>query len=165
LKKPTKQHGKPDNIIVGFTGHRRLYHPEKAIEKRLRETLHDLNPKKCISGMAYGFDQLAANVAFYMNIPFIAAVPSKDQAARWSKRIIMQYNRLLEKAEKVVYVDKEMGKENGPYIPKLFARNKWILEHSDFIVAYKVKEYGGTASLVALADLNKVEVFNLTEIL
>jgi uncharacterized phage-like protein YoqJ len=138
-------------MIIGFTGHRKFKHPEKQIAKQLKMFLTKLKPDKTISGMALGFDQLAARVCVYLGIPFIAAVPAKEQPNMWPLKAVKDYFKILEKAEKIVYVDKEKGysNPNDNFIAKLFNRNHWMVDKSHKMIAYYLNTVrGGTAATV-----------------
>ena len=138
-------------MIIGFTGHRKFQHPEKKIAKQLISYLSKMKPDKTISGMALGFDQLAARVCVYMGIPFIAAVPAKEQPNFWPLNAVKDYFKILDKASKIVYVDKVKGysNPNDNFIAKLFNRNHWMVDNSHKMIAYYLNTgRGGTAATV-----------------
>lgn len=138
-------------MIIGFTGHRELKHSEKKIAKKLIFFLEKMKPNKTISGMAIGFDQLAARVCVYLGIPFIAAVPAKEQPNFWPLNAVKAYFKILEKADKIVYVDKikEYSNPNDNFITKLFNRNRWIVDNSHKMISYYLNTVrGGTASAI-----------------
>jgi uncharacterized phage-like protein YoqJ len=145
-------------MIIGFTGHRKFRHPEKKIAKQLILFLTKMKPDKTISGMALGFDQLAARVCVYLGIPFIAAVPAKEQPNFWPLHAVKNYFKILEKADEIVYVDKVKGysNPNDNFITKLFNRNHWMVDHSDKMIAYYLNTgRGGTAATVRYAVKQK----------
>lgn len=145
-------------MILACTGHR----PDKLPDKKTgyilpnptyikicRETekiLKELKPDKCISGMALGYDSYCANICIKLGIPFIAAVPFKDQDKVWpdsSKRI---YHKLLSKAESVVIVSE------GEYsAEKLQIRNEWMVDNANILLACWNKSKGGTANCINYA--------------
>lgn len=127
---------------------------EKKIAKDLTARLINLNPSKAISGMALGFDQLAARVCLYIGIPLIAAVPAKEQPNRWPEKAVKRYYKILAMADEVVYVDQERkyADESDTFIDKLFKRNKWIVNNSDYVLAYYLDALtGGTVSTMRFA--------------
>lgn len=134
--------------IVGFTGHRKLRHSAKELAALIKEALLQIEPVGAISGMALGFDQLAARVCIKLGIPFIAAVPTKAQPNIWIPAQIELYYKILDKAHKVVYVDTVQGykNENADFISKLHTRNEWIVSKSTHLVAYQQQNYGGTVN-------------------
>jgi len=138
-------------MIIGFTGHRKLQHSETKIAKQLIFFLNRLEPTATISGMALGFDQLAARVCVYLGIPFIAAIPAKEQPDFWPIYHIKNYFKILDKADKIVYVDelKKYSNRHATFVKKLFNRNHWIVDHSDKIIAYYLNtRSGGTAETI-----------------
>lgn len=132
-------------MILGFTGHRRIENYEKlypAIVGKLKE----LNPKHTISGMAIGADMLFAVICIRLSIPFIAAVPFKEQESKWPEQIQKQYYKLLNKAKNVVIVSE------GEYDPKKFQiRNEWIVDNSDEMLAYWNGKQSGTGNCIRYA--------------
>jgi len=138
-------------MIIGFTGHRSFQHPEKKISKKLIQLLTELEPAQAISGMALGFDQLAARVCVHLGIPFIAAVPAQEQPNFWPLKDVKNYFKILSRAAKIVFVDKvkAYSDPNDNFIAKLFNRNYWMVDHSDKMVAYYLNTgKGGTAATV-----------------
>jgi uncharacterized phage-like protein YoqJ len=133
-------------MIIAGTGHR----PDELggftllAWKRLvdvaTDSLKQLRPSKVISGMAQGWDQALAQAAKDLEIPFIAAVPFKDQDAIWPATSKRRYANLLNAAESIVYVC-------APgYAPeKMQARNEWMVDNSDgMVIIWNGKKHGGT---------------------
>jgi len=154
-------------MIVGFTGHRELERPEKQVAKALIKYINKIQPAKAISGMAIGFDQLAARVCIHLGIPLIAAVPAKEQPNFWPLAAIKNYFKILARADSIVFVDtvKAYSDPNDNFIQKLFNRNYWIVDNSDRIVAYyRGTGRGGTASTVryTIAQKKKLSIMKLT---
>jgi uncharacterized phage-like protein YoqJ len=151
-------------MILGFTGHREFSHSEKEIAKFLKLFLTRMKPNKTISGMAIGFDQLAARVCVSLDIPFIAAVPTKSQPDRWPKHVQEKYHKILKKAVEVVYVDtlEDYSNPNDNFIDKLFNRNRWIVDNSNKILSYYMNTgRGGTADTIRYAHLTQKLVIPL----
>lgn len=141
-------------MIISFTGNRILSHPEKKIAKQLIFFLTQMKPDKTISGMALGFDQLAARVCVYLGIPFIAAIPTKSQPECWPKYLVKKYFKILKRASEVVYVDKTSGysRTKGTFKQKLTNRNYWMVDNSDKVISYNFKtEPSGTESAIRYA--------------
>jgi len=49
-------------------------------------------------------------------------------------------------------------------VPKRYAiswRNKWMIDHSEYVVAYVTRGYGGSAKFVEMAECQKKNVINL----
>jgi uncharacterized phage-like protein YoqJ len=139
-------------MVLGITGHRpdKLggYQPnplQARINDLMREVFEDVRPDKVITGMALGVDQWAAAIAISMGIPFIAAVPFHGQELKWPKESQRYYQELLVKAADVTVV------AQGPYAPwKMANRNKWVVSHSDVMLAVWDGTDGGTHNCVDL---------------
>ena len=142
-------------MIVGFTGHRKLQHSEMSLARATIRWLKVWKPDQAITGMALGYDQLAARVCVYLSIPFIAALPAKEQPDVWSTSQKRIYYKILERASKVVYVDTVPGYDRSRnFIGKLFVRNRWIVDNSDKLLSYYIEDgkfKGGTYSAICYA--------------
>lgn len=150
--------------VIAFTGHR----PNKIggyktpnpiynyIVTELQKLLIEINPEKTISGMALGFDQLAAALCVKMEIPFIAAVPFPGQEKAWPEYSQEIYHELLSKAEQVVIVSP------GPYHPKLMQiRNQFMIDRCDKVIACWDGTTGGTGNAVTYADSVGKEIIRI----
>lgn len=142
-------------MIIGFTGHRpdRLggyVTPNPIYDYVYLETekfLKELNPEKCISGMALGYDQLAAVICFRLNIPVTAAIPFKGQESRWTRLQQHIYKKMLDKTSEQIIVS-----EGGFSVEKMHLRNKYIVDKCDLLIAcYDGSGEGGTAHCVQYA--------------
>lgn len=146
-------------MIVGFTGSRPqklggFVLPNPIYNKICKETerlLLELKPEKCISGMALGYDQYAANICLKLKIPFIAAIPFVGQEAIWPEDSKKAYNYLLRTAERQVIISE------GSYSAyKMQIRNEYIVNNSDIIIACHDGTAGGTKNCVDYAkSINK----------
>jgi uncharacterized phage-like protein YoqJ len=149
-------------MIVAGTGHR----PNKLggfnnesflkLVKIAEDWIRTNNPEKIISGMAQGWDQALAQAAVNCGIPFIAALPFKGQEIRWSQKSQRYYNRLLSKAEDIIYVCDE-GYE--PY--KMQVRNEWMVDNTNLVLAMWDGTTGGTLNCLKYAYANQKDVINL----
>jgi uncharacterized phage-like protein YoqJ len=145
-------------MIVAFTGHRpnKLggYQPCSTADRviaRVREKLLELKPTAAISGMALGFDQWSAEVCLELEIPFIAAVAFPGQELEWPWYSQQRYYTLIKKASQLHLVDLERPHTRWEAAQKLHARNHWMVDHSDAIVAAWNGTPGGTAECVKYA--------------
>lgn len=102
---------------------------------------------KLITGMALGIDTLFAKIAIAGNIPFIAAVPFKGQERLWPQKSQIRYLRMLELAEKVIYVS-----PGGYEANKMQIRNEWMVKECDLLIAVWNGTPGGTANCVRFAQ-------------
>lgn len=142
-------------MTVAITGHRpnKLWNDYdltsshiQMIKAEIIIQLNNLCPDKCISGMALGIDTLFAIIAIQNNIPLTAAIPFKGQELMWPSKSQVRYNRILDKANKVVIVS-----EGGYNVEKMQIRNQWMVDHCDHLIAVWDKTPGGTANCVQYA--------------
>lgn len=146
------------NFVVSFSGHR----PGKLggfsapnpvrdrvirlLEARLQSIRNEAKSITCISGMALGFDQWAAESCVKLGIPFEAAVPCDGQESKWPWQSRKAYNELLAKATKVTVVCP------GEYTTvKMQRRNEWMIDNSVYHLVAWDGSRGGTANFVRYA--------------
>jgi uncharacterized phage-like protein YoqJ len=149
-------------MIVAATGHRpdKLGGYSMEVFGRLRalasEFLGRDKPDKVLTGMALGWDQAVAAAAIENDVPFVAAVPCEGQDSRWPVQSRAMYKVLLERADEVVVVSP------GPYAAwKMMARNKWMVDKAELVVALWDGSDGGTANCVRYAESRGIWVENL----
>ncbi len=150
-------------MILAGTGHR----PDKiggsaqqdALFRIIVEKLEELKPKKVISGMALGYDQILAYATLLLKIPLIAAVPCFDQDKLWSESESSGYRFLLSRAKDVVIVSPRTYDSEVMQI-----RNMWMVDKCDKLLAFYDGSAGGTRNCFLYAANLKhkeVEVINL----
>lgn len=151
---------------VMVTGHRpnKLggWRTPNPVEQWVRATLDTVllrlaarKPVLAISGMALGADQMFAEAALNLGIPFLAAVPFQGQESVWPPHSQERYLSLMERASEIVYVDQQEGYLCPPLatpekvaVRKLNNRNTWMVDHSDVAVAVWDGSSGGTGNCV-----------------
>ena len=128
-------------IVLGVTGHRDLQHTEEEIKKVFKEKLLELKPSLVNTGMALGFDILAAECCVEVGIPFRAVLAFPAMHERWRVLEQERFNNLLKQAVEVVSIS---PKFLNKYV--YIKRDKWVVENSDEIVSYLSPEAdsGGT---------------------
>lgn len=152
-------------MIIAVTGHRpnKLWgyntaRPQYAqVAKALGRVIDHLGADTLITGMALGFDQIAAEVAKDRDdVRFVAAVPFKDQPSRWPYISRHHYFQLLDAADEIDIVCE------GEYEPqKMQVRNEWMVDHADVIVALWDGTPGGTRNCLAYAAKQAKPVFRM----
>lgn len=109
-----------------------------------------------ISGMALGWDMALADASVQLGIPFIAAVPCRDQERTWSLWAQAMYHALLKKAAQVVRVT------DLPYSPFLMnRRNEWLVDRASLVLACWSGSVGGTSNAVRYAQKKSVPIDNV----
>jgi len=155
------------NRICCFTGHRIIPNAEREeIKERLKSTLVSLIEKKgvtlFIAGGALGFDTMAALEVLslrerYPEIKLRLAIPCENQTKGWKEKDILLYEEIMSQADDVVYTSRTYT--SGC----MHIRNRYMVDSSDFCVAYMTKASGGTAYTVKYAEKKGVEVINVAE--
>lgn len=148
---------------VAFTGHRKVHHREMVAERLKEAVLQSYRNGTTIyySGMALGFDMLAAEVilSLQVSLPFlklIAVVPFRGQSALWPMAEQQRYARILSQADEVILLSENYF--NGCYL----RRNDYMLSHSDNVIAYyDGKPMGGTAYTCRKARKKQMEIVNV----
>ena len=151
--------------LGGFSGPQHEFYKaaiKHYMHEFLGEKLKTIKELECISGMALGVDTYWAEVALELNIPLIAAVPFRNQDCKWNKNDREYYKILLRKAQQIVYID-EVTKHTtkysvllGNYDPrKMQARNEWMVNNCNELLAVWNETSGGTANCVRYAKSKK----------
>mgnify|MGYP003386532083 CR=1 FL=1 len=154
----TEQNKTPAEIeIVAFTGHRpNGFKDWPSTQKKLSDLngelaglLRVLKPAKAFSGMALGFDMLAAKLCVQLGIPFIAAVPFRGQELLWPEADQVEYHKLLFQAEQVRIL------QESHYGSVYDERNEHMVDNSTRVIAAYAKHPGGTKNCIDYARLAK----------
>jgi uncharacterized phage-like protein YoqJ len=119
------------------------------VQGEMRKIIEEIRPTQVISGMALGADQIWAELAVIMNIPFIAAIPFRGQDSRWSEKLQNKYRILMGKAKRVVNVSGE-----AYYRPSFMQdRNEWMVDNCNGLVAvWDGSQVGGTFNCITYAS-------------
>ena len=146
-----------------FTGHRDI--PKKDIRKTRKNTLNAIikayeNGYRYFgSGGAVGYDLLAASCVLhlkkkYPDIKLILVLPCRGQTKYWPESEIRKYERILKKADKVVYTSENYF--NGC----MQKRNRHLVVNSSLCICYLTKNTGGTYYTVDYAKKNGLKIIN-----
>lgn len=156
-------------IIISITGHRPNGLPKEYghnlnneawiklkeyIEATIEECYKYATPNEeltLVTGMALGVDTVFWEVAAKLrksnkNIKIEAAVPFVGQEKKWIHESQKQYKQMLSESDKVTIVS-----EGGFATYKMMARNRYMVNKSDIVIAVICKETGGTAQCVKYA--------------
>jgi uncharacterized phage-like protein YoqJ len=144
--RPNKLGGYQEEILGSLTG-LALGYLKNSMER----------PDAVISGMAQGWDTAVALAALDLGLPLLAAVPFDGQEESWPPDARTRYQHIIVRATNVHVVSP------GPYeIWKYAARNKWMVDNTDRVVAlWDGGEKGGTADCVRAAQKKGLPVDNL----
>lgn len=116
------------------------------ITRGARHYLESHRPVRVISGMAQGWDTAIAEAAVQLGIALTAAVPFPGQEAKWPVAAQVQYQTLLALADRVETIG------GGFSLAAYQARNEWMVDHSNRVVALWNGTWGGTANCVKYAQ-------------
>jgi Uncharacterized protein conserved in bacteria len=154
------------NQTCCFTGHRQL--PQNKIAE-LQKSLENELIKLIIQGVKYfgaggalGFDTLAALAVLklkkkFPHINLILVLPHKEQTTRWRDKDKKTYDKILNKADKVVYTAKHYRQGCMHF------HNRHLVDCSNYCIAYLNSNIGGTAYTVNYAIKNGLKIINHAE--
>ena len=148
-----------------FTGYRPQKYPFPlrrgnaafdALENALTDALFDLYETHCrtfYTGMAMGFDLIAAEAVLFLkkakqdpDIKLIAVLPFADQGKTFSDEWKARFDAVLRECDGEVLIEREYSK--GCYAE----RNRYMVDHSDFVVTWYDGQKGGTRNTLLYAQ-------------
>lgn len=150
---------------AAFTGHRWYYSSRKqCIMEKLEGCVREAYKNgitNFISGMAIGFDLLAAELVLSLKqdcpaITLTAALPFGEQASRFNERNKSRYYKCLSQADDIVILSND-------YTSKCYLeRDRFMVEHSSLLIAcYDGRNKGGTFWTVNYAARIGKNVINI----
>ena len=138
-----------------FTGHRpeKLHQSEKVIIKQLQSEIKEAVGKgytTFITGMAKGVDIWAAEIVIKLRrkdprIKLICALPYPDFGQHWKDGWSERFNDIMSQADFVKVVCNEFSYNSYQL------RNKWMVDHSSYLIAVFNGESGGTKNTLDYA--------------
>ena len=144
-------------MTCALTGHRRL--GERFQKNALHDKLEEMilaGTDKFLCGMAYGFDleagECIADLKREYAVTLTACIPFEGQEARFSLRDQKRY-RLLRSV-----CDEEIVLKPHFCVGCLLARNRYMVDHADLLLAYCEQERGGTAYTLRYAEKKGIPV-------
>lgn len=153
-----------------FTGHREIFSGDEIIlEKWLEKTISWLYLYNGVryfgSGGAIGFDIFAAEVVLRLmrkhpDIKLVLVLPCPLHDKFWNEEWKQRFARIAEQASKIVYTSDRY------HDCCMHIRNRHLINHSEWCIAYCRKYYGGTAYTVSYAKekQRKIICFPVDEI-
>lgn len=151
-----------------LTGHRLIRReliPE--IETALESVIEKLVAQGIIHfgcGGAIGFDVIAGYTVLrmkkrYPQIRLIMVLPCREQDAKWNLADREKYKRLLEAADKTVYIQAAYDDQC------MQKRNRHLVDNSGVCIAYLTNGRSGTGYTVRYAAARGREIINIAEML
>ena len=155
---------------VAFTGYRPQKMPfgfdetdERCVDFKLRlyntiESLIDQGYKHFISGGALGMDMYAAEAVLklkkkYPEITLEMVSPFDDQAAKWAPQYKHRHDWLFEQADMVTVTGHEYTKS------AMLARNRYLVDNADILLAAYDGQPGGTQMTVKYAKKMGIQIY------
>lgn len=147
--------------VCAFTGHRSLkgdveLNDIKAVAERLiGEGIHTF-----YNGMAVGFDLMAAAAVVglkekYPQIKMIACIPCPEQNRFYKEENREEYRKIMEKCDDVIVLSDRY------YKGCMQARDRYMADKCDVLVAYLREKKGGTYYTVRYAASKGKEILYL----
>ncbi len=140
-------------MVCCFTGHRKMSDLQRQeVRRKLEKTVQELidnGVTEFICGGAIGFDMLAAHVIISKKaenpITLKLALPCRDQSKRWNSALKSEYEAILSCADEIIYM-------SDKYVTGcMHARDKYMVDNSDIVVAFYRGTTGGTQYTVQYA--------------
>ena len=158
---PEKEH------ICCFSGHRVVLNAEREAAITLAKakilSLYSAGTRIYRTGGALGWDTMMANLLFHLRdsglsgLRVVLVYPYDGFTRAWPELEQIRYDERLHLYDDVVRVSEKTFR--GVY----HARNRALVDGSDFCIAYQTKDSGGTAYTTKYARARGVEVFNIAE--
>ena len=122
--------------------------------------LYDRGYRCFLCGGATGFDALAASCVLQLrhekkDVLLCLAIPCKDQARGWSESELGLYQQHLREADHVFLLSPHY------YAGCMLVRDRFMVDHAGFCVAYMEEPVGGTAFTVRCAVRKGLPVLNI----
>ncbi len=146
-----------------FTGHR--FAPKNAkvfyaLHAAISEAILERGVTRFLSGMACGFDMMAAEAVLsfqkvYPAVQLVCVIPHRAQDRYFSAADKARYRAIMEKAQQVVYT----GEEYTPWC--MHIRDDYLVDHADEVICYLVQNKGGTFYTVSRARKRQIPIKNL----
>lgn len=148
-------------LIICGTGHRpgTLGGYGDDIYRRLVDlasaALGKYQPVRVISGMALGWDQALAEASINLGIETIGAIPCLGQESRWPQKSQDKYFSLVDRLSRCEILSERYNSS------VMQARNVWMVDRSNMVLALYSGVMGGTHNCVVYAQAKGVKVVNL----
>lgn len=149
-----------------FTGHRKIPSGEiPMVKNRLIETIEESIEKGYRffgAGGALGFDTIAAQTVLelkkrYPDIKLILVLPCQNQTRGWSEDDVSEYERIKNRADKVVYVSEQY------FRGCMQKRNRHLVDNSSLCICYLKQNSGGTKYTVEYAEKQGIMIYNIAQ--
>ena len=129
---------------------------KREIAARL-DAVYELGYRRFLCGMAIGCDMYFAEAVLalrekYGDVTLEAAIPFGDQPGRWSQKLRLRYNKLIDSADQVTVL------QYGDTPDCMMRRNRYMVDHASLLLACYDGKPGGTMNTILYAERNEVKV-------
>lgn len=142
---------RPQNLPFGFNEENECcINLKKTLREQIINLIENEGVTHFISGMAIGVDMYAAEIvldlkARYPNITLESAIPCETQAVKWSMAQRERYYDIAARCDKETMLQSR-------YSPDCMdKRNRYMVDHADFIIAVWDGRPSGTGKTVTYA--------------
>lgn len=130
------------------------------LEKAIIYLIDNKGVTHFISGMALGVDMIAAEIVLelkskYPEIKLECALPCETQASRWSEKYRDRYFNIIEMS------DKETLLQTHYTADCMHKRNRYMVDHSDYVIAVWDGSPSGTGKTVMYAKENNKAILQI----
>lgn len=130
------------------------------LEKAIIYLIENKGVTNFISGMALGVDMIAAEIVLelkskYPEIMLECALPCETQASRWSVKYRDRYFNIIEMS------DKETLLQTHYTADCMHKRNRYMVDHSDYVIAVWDGSPSGTGKTVMYAKENHKTILQI----
>lgn len=144
-----------------FAGHREIF--ENGIQKRITEAVRELIESEMsicfFTGGMGEFDQICARVVRGLKKEYPHKEIQLVLVEPYMKQRINTCGTILHKAYDEIYVPIELA--GCHYKQAITLRNRWMIEHSQYMIAYVFRKTGGAYSSMKYAEKKGLVVRNL----
>ena len=162
-----------EKITACFTGHRpqtitylwdetsaQSLELKSKLEKAIIYLIDNKGVTHFISGMALGVDMIAAEIVLelkskYPEIKLECALPCETQASRWSVKYRDRYFNIIQMS------DKETLLQTHYTADCMHKRNRYMVDHSDYVIAVWDGSPSGTGKTVMYAKENNKAILQI----
>lgn len=149
---------RPQNLPFGFNEYdSRCLKLRELLRQQIYEKVRFQKIKIFLTGMALGTDTFAAEIVLELkkklaDISLVAVLPCASQTLKWRKEDVIRYEKLLKRCDDVVLVQQQYTHDC------MNRRNKYMVEHSDCVIAVWNGTGGGTGNTIKFAIERKLPV-------
>lgn len=143
---------RPQSLPFGFNEtDERCIALKRVLHKEIVKLIENEGVTHFVSGMAIGVDMFAAEIviglkALYPSITLEGAIPCESQAEKWNVKLQERYHNILSECDKVTRIQRHYTSDC------MHKRNKYMVDHADFIIAVWDGRPSGTGVTVKYAQ-------------